>query len=49
MIEFYKANICYFLIDLIGWKYPYSVNGQMVYRLPRVQNWLSKQIPYGSW
>lgn len=43
------ACVCNYLHDLIGWRYPHAVNGRMVPRIPWLQNWLAKQIPYDSW
>lgn len=48
-MEYYNAVLCYKLHGLLGWKYPHPVNGLMVARFPRIQNWLSLQIPYDSW
>ena len=47
--EYYNAVLCYKLIFFIGWKYPYPVNGLMIYKCPKIQGWLSSQIPYDSW
>jgi len=47
--EYYNAVLCYELIKFIGYKYPHPVNGFMVYRLPKFQSWLGKQIPFDNW
>lgn len=43
------ACFCNWLHGLIGWKYPHAVDGLMVPRMPVVQGWLARQIPYDSW
>jgi len=43
------AVICYAIHGWIGWKYPEPVDGRMVERWPKIQHWLSRQIPYDNW
>ena len=48
-LKYYWAVLCYKIHTKIGWKYPYPIDGLMVPKLPKIQNWLASQIPYDSW
>lgn len=49
-VEYHWANVCWHLYEWLGWSNGgRPVDGLMVPNYPKIQGWLSSQIPYDSW